>query len=385
MTTQFSVINNTALSALAPASPTPRPIEQDARELLAGRQFHVCGDNVLHAMDSVSLYTGGIFAAGTHAMSRVQRLQPQYPTVPMIAEPTAVRNYWATEDAPFLLDRDENDLIPPNLDWHLSMQRMAGSALAMTPTGQIKAGDSRTLKNALREANAIDRDDVLFTLPLSAGWLSNPDYARQVVKVIDRSRHPVALTFTDKKNPLESRKRMRAYRRLITETTGTVLAYRVDMFGFDAVAHGAIASAIGAYPSVRRLNPVGTRGSAIDPEDMAPHMLVGDMLRFVRTKQMRRVWFAEAEPFVCFCTVCDGQPIDRLFGTDHDRNTGHLHNLVEIGRLHDSTTGLAPSARLAAWDDQVKGALDTYPQLETHTGRPLPIPTDLEVWAEPVS
>jgi hypothetical protein len=385
MTTQFSVINNPALSALAPASPAPRTIEQDARALLTGRQFHVCGDNVLHAMGSVSPFAGGVFAAGAHAASRVQRLQRKHPTVPMIAEPAAVRNYWATEDAPFQLDGDENDLFPPNLDWHLSMQRMAGSALAMTPTGQIKPGDSRTLKNALREANTLDRDDVLFTLPLGAGWLSNPDFARQVVKVIDRSKHPVALTFTDKKNPLESRKRMRAYRRLIAETTGTVLAYRVDMFGFDAVANGAIASAIGAYPSVRRLNPVDARGSAIDPEDMAPHMLVGDMLRFVRTKQMRRVWFAEAEPFVCFCSVCDGQPIDRLFGTDEDRNTGHLHNLVEIGRLHESTVDLAPSARRSAWNEQLKGALDTYPQLETHIGRPLPIPADLEVWAEPVS
>lgn len=385
MTNQFSVVNNAALSGLAMAPPEPRGIEQNARALLTGRQFHVCGDNVLRALDYVSPFTGGVFAAGAHAASRVRRLRQAYPTIPLIAEPAAIRNYWANEDAPFQLEGDSDHLFPASLDWHLDEQRMDGSALAMTPTGQIKPGDSRTLKKALRDANALDREDVLFALPLGAGWLSNPDFARQVVKVLDRSAHPVALTFTDKKNPLESRKRMRAYRRIMAETSGTVLAYRVDLFGFDAVAHGAVASAIGSYPSVRRLNPVGTRGSAIDPEDMAPHMLVGDMLRFIRTKQMRRAWFVEAEPFLCFCTICEGQPIDRLFGTSEDRNTGHLHNVTEIGRLHDGTVGLSSSARLAAWKAQVNGALDTYPQLETHIGRPVSIPTDLDVWVEPIS
>jgi hypothetical protein len=117
---------------------------------------------------------------------------------------------------------------------------------------------------------------------------------------------------------------------------------------------------------------------------MAPHMLVGDMLRFVRTKTMRRLWFAAAIPFDCFCEVCDGQSIDRLFGTRADRALGHAHNVVEIRRLHDSTTGLSQAELAATWSNQVAGAMDTYPQLESHIGRPVVLPEDIKVWGEVV-
>lgn len=383
MTSQFSVISNARLN-ITPQAPAPRSIEDDAHALLTGRQFHVCGTNAEDAIDLIQPYTGGMFLTGQYAPAQVSRLQRTHPSLPMIAEPRAVRKYWANEDAPFQLDAADGELFPPSLDWTLSVQRLSGNALAMTPTGQIRAGDSATLKNALRAANELDRADILFTLPLEAGWLSNPDYVLQVIKVIDRSRHPVALTFTHNTNPLASRKRMRAYRRIFAETTGTVLAYRTDLFGFDARAHGAIASAIGAYPRVRRLTPVDGRGGAIDPADKAPHMLVGDMLRFVRTKHMRRNWFAEADPFVCFCPICNGRDIDRLFGTPADRTIGHMHNVIEIGRLHDATLGLTPTQLRAEWTAQVLAALDTYPQLETHLNRQVAIPTDLDVWAEPI-
>ena len=160
-----------------------------------------------------------------------------------------------------------------------------------------------------------------------------------------------------------------------------VLAYRADLVGFDALAHGAIASAIGSYPSLRRLTPVGGRGSSIDPEDMSPHMMLTDMLRFVRSTYMRRAWFPNAASIQCFCAVCRGADVDRLHGSDAERRIGHNHNVVALDTLFSSYIGLSTAERRALWAKQTAGALDTYPQLETHIGRPEKIDNLLTVWA----
>jgi hypothetical protein len=381
---QFSVVSNPSITATS-APRVQRDVESGhARDLLTARQFHVCGTNVLNTLQYVDETAGGIFITGQYAVQRMNTLRRLHPTIPMIVEPKAMTHYIATPEQPFVLPPD--DLFRTgDLAGALDDQREMGRDLAITPTGQIASGDSASLKAALFAANALDREDTLLALPLAANWLSDEAATRQVVRAIDRSRHPVALTFIDKANPLGSRKRMRAYRRLMSETSGTVLAYRVDLFGFDALACGAIASAIGAYPAARRLTPVGRGGSSADPEDKAPHMLIGDMLRFVRSKHMRRQWFAEAPPMRCYCMVCRGADIDRLYGEESDRVIGHQHNVLEIGRLFSAIGQLPPNQLRAAWTKLVAGATDAYPQLETHIGAPVRIPDDLSVWAGPVT
>jgi len=380
MSRTFSVVNNPSLSDSKRAS-SPRAIETgDALALLTDRQFHVAGDLILHSLPYVDPYAGGCFLTGKYATKRMTKLRPDHPSVPMVVEPAAIRNTYATEDAPFQISVDEDELFEPTLDFSLDLRRLDGGDLVMSPTGQIRAGDSAALKKALKMINELDRTDLLFTLPMQAGWLSVEHLTTQLIQVINRSRHPVALTFTDPTNPIASKKRLRAYRRVFEETTGTVLAYRTDLAGMDARAHGAIASAIGAYPSVRRLNPVGSGGRAIDPEDLSPHMLVGDMLRFVRSTHMRRVWFADADPFECLCGICRGEAIDRLHGPE-DRTEGHLHNMLELGRLHATTLGLTPGDLLTSWKSKVRDAVDTYPQLATHIGAPVKMPVDLTFWA----
>ncbi|YCH07398.1 hypothetical protein ACTAQJ_20295 [Arthrobacter sp. alpha11c] len=381
---QFSVINNPRIASSA-ATTIDRAVESgQAKRLLSRRQFHVCGDNVLHTLPYIDNAGGGVFLTGQFAAKRMNALRRYHPTIPMIAEPMSMTHHVAVPEQPFLLPPD-NLFHRGDLAGALDEQRSMGSDLAITPTGQIASGDSASLKAALFAANELDREDTLLALPLAANWLSDESATKQVIKAIDRSRHPVALTFVDQTNPLGSVKRMRAYRRLIHETTGTVLAYRVDLFGLDALTGGAIASAIGAYPAARRLNPVGKRGSSADPEDMSPHMLIGDILRFTRSTHMRRHWFAEAPAMRCYCMVCRGGVIDRLYGEEQDRAIGHHHNVLEIGRLFSALGNLPLEKMREAWEKLVGGAIDAYPQLESHIGAPIPIPKDLSVWAEPVT
>lgn len=377
----FTVVSNPSVAADFTRA-TRRSVERgDARALLTDRQFHIAGQDMLAECLHVNTDFGGVFLVGKRAPRLVNEIRRVNPLLPIVLEPLALKEHWATPTEPFLLDDDPHSIFPLTLDAALDLQLMSGSDLAVTPTGQIKAGDSASLKAALVEVNALDRKDILFALPMAAGWLSQEQYLRQLIAVINRSRHPVLLCFTSTTNPLESTKRLRAYRRLFDEVIIPIIAYRTDLAGFDALAHGALASAIGSYPSLRRLDPVGKHGFAVDPEDLSPHMLIDDMLRFVRSTHMRREWFAGATPIVCFCAICRGSDLDRLHGSNAERGIGHRHNVIGVDTLFSAHQGLTQPQRRRLWTRQTADALDTYPQLESHIGRSVKIPADLKVWA----
>jgi hypothetical protein len=377
----YSAIVNPSLTGLGLLRAT-RPVEKgDARAFLKDRLLHVAGNNVLDVAALVDPDTSGVIATGTHAIRRVKILRGRHPGLPLVIEPHAVGGYIATSAAPFEIPAAQpGQLFSPTLGSVLDSAIAHGSDIAITPTGQIAKGDSAALKEALAQVNRLDREDVVFLLNLAAGWLSDEFLRKQVVAVINRSRHPVALAFIDRKNPIESGKRLRAYRRIFLESTEDVFAYRVDMAGFDARAHGATGSAIGALPSARRVTPVGEGGRASDPTDLAPHMFVADLGRFSKSKMMRNVWFVARPGFTCSCAVCDGRPIDRLFHMAEDRAEGHLHNVLELERMHSATVGMTQDELHDWWHEFIAGVLNAYPQLETYIGRPVAVPADIVIW-----
>lgn len=373
----FTVVDNPS-TAPSSAFVAPRPVETgNALALLPNRQFHVSNVNAAGEAPLINASAGGIFLVGSRAPKTIHQIRQNNPGLPLILEPDAMRKHWATQDEPFLLS---GGLFQLTLEGELDWQRL-DSDLAITPTGQIRAGDSATLKAALREANKLDRTDTMLALPMASGWMNNDQLVKQLIAVINRSRHPVLLTFTSSSNPVGSARRAKAYRRIFQEATVPVVAYRTDLAGFDALAHGALASAIGSYPSLRRLTPVGGRGFAMDPEVKSPHMLITDMLRFVRSTHMRRVWFANAVSIQCFCVICRGADIDRLHGEPDDRRTGHNHNVVAIDNLFSSYLHLDESGRHDLWARQTAGAVDTHPQLAAHINQPVPVDNVLKVWA----
>lgn len=372
----FTVINNPSTAPSSLFIPSRTVERGDALAMLADRQFHVAGRNMGVEAGLIETNAGGAILVGDDAVAKVASIRAANPNLALVVEPRALRKHLATDVAPFQLSAT-------TLSDDLDQQRLY-SDLAITPTGQIRAGDSAALKAALREANELDRTDTLFAIPAFAGWLSEPHYVKQLIAVINRSKHPVLLTFIDGYNPVGSMKRAHSYRHVFQEATVPVVAHRADLIGFDALAHGAIASAIGSYPSTRRLNPFDHRGGPVsDPEGMSPHMLLTDMLRFVRSTHMRREWFAGVAPIQCFCVICRGADVDRLHEDEVERRVGHSHNVVNLDSLYSRYVGLSVPARRALWADQVQGALDAYPQLEAHLGRTLPVDSILEkVWAK---
>jgi hypothetical protein len=382
MASNYSVIQNPSTPNVLPELPRRQVEHGDARRLIAGRQMVVLGNGFHEAAPFIDATTSGMVLTGKHAASRVRRLKDEYRNIPLLIEPYSVEHHTATPDEPFLLPADDGGFFPMTLDAALDVQRGQHASIAMTPTGQIGKGDSASLKAALRDVEQVGhRSDTLFLLVLAAGWLSDPQLVKQVIAVINRSPVPVALAFVGTTNPVGSLPRLRAYRRIFVEVTQLVVPYRADLVAFDARAHGAPGSVVGLLPAMRRVTTVGKGGGAADPTDLAPHMLIGDLLRFARSKMMRNEWFADAASLICNCLVCQGRPIDRLYENETDRREGHLHNALELQRLHAMTIGMTPSQTNAWWHTFAAGALDTYPRLESHLGRALKIPADVEFWA----
>jgi len=383
---QFTVIDNRVLHA-APTTAPRRGVEfGDVQRLLTDRLLHVtaftAGIDPFQVARATDPASGALVLTSGRAHRQIAALRAAHPDLPMILEPKAIRDHTATPEEPFLLPQDDDLLIRPSLEGALDLQLMNGNPIALTPTGQITAGDVDSLKAALKMANTVRRPDTLFMLPVTAAWLSNELHFRLLQKVVQRSELPVAIAIIDRKNGIESGIRLRRYRELIADAQNVVVAWRVDLVGFDALAHGALAASIGAHPSARRLNPVGRGGRAMDPEDLAPHMLVTDLLGFKRSKVLRQSYFADAPALLCSCPVCQDAPIDRLFGSTAERCEGHAHNVHELNRLFEGFKGGTRAERSAHWTAVVRAALDEYPALETHIGKQLKLPADLRIWRD---
>lgn len=382
----FTVVENSMLKVHG-ARPDPRPIERgDARALLRDRQFHVCNSNAIEALPLLTAGQSGMFVAGQDSPRRVMTLRHRFPGIPIIIEPKSVREYRATAERPFFVE----DVSPlgtnPSLSDLLDVQISLGSDIAVTPTGQITAGDILTLTSVIAQASALDRKDLLIMLPLEANWLSNSTYTDQLIQELSRSRHPVALAFVDPNNPVGSARRMNALRRVVSSSSGDLVVYRTNLFGFEALSLGALSSAIGALPSVRRLIPVGhpSRGPR-DPEDKSPQMLIGDILQFMPSKLMRRSWFVSVPPLSCFCMICKGDAISRLSEIPSDRILGHQHNVLEIDRIFSQFLGHTVEQKRALWFSMIAEAKGQFPQLSSYLEKEIPVPSDLEIWSRPIT
>jgi hypothetical protein len=386
MPNQYSVISNQNLRSAVPAPASPRRVEVGrARDLLRGRQLFILGEDVVEAAPWVNTPCTGIVTTGAYGPRQARQLKDAHPDKALIVEPSRIEGehgYWATPEDPFFLGNSDM-LIRPNLGDALDELRAAHSMIAITPTGQMRAGDTEALKAALTLSNDIDREDTAFLIPIGGKVLDRVDTVQQLIAVINRSRHPVLLALSSDTNPVHNDRRRRAYRRVFQEATNMVIPWRTDISGFDARAYGAAGMAIGVIPSKRRLTPVGrTGGQSADPSDKAPHMFIGDLLRFVRSTELRRHWFVDVESISCTCGICEGQPIDRLFHSDEDRLIGHLHNALDLQRLHAQTLEFIDADLPTWWAAQAAAALDAYAQLESHLGRAVTIPDDVTFWSQ---
>src|SRR6185437_14852750 len=120
-----------------------------------------------------------------------------------------------------------------------------GASFATTPSCFVRAADSPALKSLMRQAMAIERDDVVVTVPVAVAWLRDGP-VDQLAAVLERIPHPKAVILGGQRDPLSNVKNgPRNLRRLVRDIA-EISVWRTDLAAFDTLVHGGLGGSIGA-------------------------------------------------------------------------------------------------------------------------------------------
>ncbi|MEH3089292.1 MAG: hypothetical protein PGN24_06715 [Microbacterium arborescens] len=354
----------------------PRPADTEAARRLGTRVLVLASAEAEATAPYVDPTVSGLIVTGANAHRTVRTLRRQYPDLMMLVEPTSTA-VWATKEAPFVLET--SGLFEEKLGDVLDAQLQVGASVAVTPTAVFQAGDSEAMKAALKQANDLDRDDFVFLLPVHYRWLDESNI-KQLIAIVTRSRHPVAIALADSSaNPLAHKGAIPSYRRLF-EAAPWAMPWRADLAAFDALAHGARAAAIGQLPSLRRLAFPDKGGFSSDKSDMSPHVLLANLLRYRRSSKMQQEWYASAQADTCSCQHCGGRDIDRFNGSDEQRLQAHLHNLHETTTMRREIDGLTTEQIAAWWKRRLLDVEYERQALKGRIGADVKTTPDVEEW-----
>ena len=296
---------------------TPGQSRLSVRKALRDRCLTVIGlDEATSMARYLDTSRGGLVISSTRGIGKVRAIHATFPGLVIASDPKAAEVRAATAETPLDLP-DSGDLFGEmTLEQVINDQLSCGADIGVVPGRHVEAEDSASLRALIDAANTVERDDVIVRVPCAYPWL-RPENHRQLAAILGTSRHPVALSPAGWADPLDN-KGVPAGIRMITDAIEGLIIWKTDLAGLDAVARGALASAIGVVPSLRHSVPPGGRGKAIDPADKQPKVLLPKLLRYVRVSHLHDEWFVSTKPWTCDCAACHGRPVDRFTSSKED-------------------------------------------------------------------
>lgn len=351
------------------------------RRRIHGRVFVLIGEDAENYADVVNDACSGLVIGGKGALEEVRRMAHSHPDRMLAVDPWLSEKVYASEEAPFILevaDEDAPALLPaPTLEEYLQAQIKVGATFATTPTGVMRAGDRRTLKKAIRQVNDLDRDDVVFYVPLEPAWFTLANI-KGLIGVLSACEHPVAIAIADS-NGDPYTKVLPALRSVVASLSYAMM-WRSDLAGLDLMAHGAKAASIGVLPAKRAAKVPDSFRRASDKTDRRPQVLRPELLRYVRTSYMRDEWYAATEPQLCWCKVCDGREIDRFSKATESRLEAHRHNAVTLVALIENVGNLVGDKNW--WRVVARDAVAEHTVLGGQLGRKVEPPASVDAFAD---
>jgi hypothetical protein len=272
----------------------------------------------------LNLDHGGLVLCGKNAYTRARELRLQGYGGILVIDQAACESEAATKDEPFA--RPEGRLFGDRLDDVFQQQLDCGADVVLTPTRYVHAGDAAALKGVMSAARAIERDDVIVTVPVAVSWLRDESLP-QLMEVLKRIPHPKALILGGQFNPLDAfAAAPKNLRQLFMELPDLGL-WRTDLAAFDCMAHGGLFGAIGAGGSLRHLPPQDEDPQSSNfPGAHFPSVLVPDLLGFFRADLLAPKYANVLAPR-CSCLVCNEGLLDRFNRRDGStRAAAHGHN-----------------------------------------------------------
>lgn len=370
----------TALRALA-ASPAPLAPPGAAAALTDRILVHAAWDTARALRPILPTQGSGLVLRGAKRLTGCRELRDTGYDGVVLTDPEGYAQAAATEENPFVLgDPDENTLFTPSLDEVLDWQRQAGATVALTPTGYLHAGDGAALKAAATTVAGLDRDDVLFSVPLDIAWFT-AEHIGLLIAVLSRLATPKAVFLGAQFDPLERYKAAAMNLRRLEAEAGHIAVLRTDLTGIDALCHGAFAASIGTGGSLRHIVPAGQppRSGKNDP---SPSVLYAPVMTFFKGSTLAER-YANDPPPTCPCRTCHGRALDTFLSTD-DSDAAHAHNILtwtEWVTVLRAQPTLAD--RAALWRRYCHDAVQQCEILNTALGQDgaFTAPTALAAWA----
>ncbi|MGW1130472.1 hypothetical protein [Streptomyces griseoluteus] len=356
--------------------------------LLQGRVLlHEHARNIPRPRRALDDELSGVVMTGANADARAFQLRTDvgYEGT-LLIDSAAYSTYTATAEEPFMAPPDE---LFATVDDSLNFQKARGATAALTPTGYIPPASSRALKAVMRDANRIERDDTLVSLPIDVTWL-NRENIGQLIAVCAKIRHPKAVILFRQFDPLEQGKDVPAnLRRLFTEVEHMALL-RTDLAALDVLAHGALCAGIGVQSSLRHAIPpdekaqIGKRGGG----PTYPHVLMPQLMCFKGAESLSNL-YANVDPATCDCEECKGRGLDRFFLPDGDtRREADNHTIVTwSGWVSEMASYRAGTERKTWWRNKCAAAVDRYALENQRIGQGassksgFQVPPPLKAWA----
>lgn len=333
-----------------------RPVV-DAATLLSDKMLTLGGEDILGLAGGVDMDDGGVVAVGSKAAQTVRRLRAGYPDLLLVQQPDAHTWHAATAEMPLSIDvpADEEGAdvlfsVPMRLEDHLDAQITNGASMAVLPVGYIPNVKS-VLTAVMKRARDVERTDTVVHLPLDFSWMRE-DSVRKVIAAVKMSPHPVAISLAHNQDPSSQKGVVEGLRRLFGEAPAAF--WYADLGGLDALAHGALAAAIGVSSTYRHIVAPTNTAFSPNPLDRTPNVLSVDLLRYKRAAQMTVEWYASKPAPVCTCPPCDGRSLDSFSRSTEDILRAHQHNLHQLTQLHAQLRA-APNRDLW-WDDRLRDA-----------------------------
>ena len=268
-------------------------------------------------------------------------------------------------------------------DYWLDQQREHRVAAYLSPSPYIPAGDVKQLRRVLdagREfctAAQHGTPAVAFTVVAAdRRWLS--DLAPTFAAVLSRAETPIALILADREDPLGSRASVEGLVRVLACHPHVALL-RTDAAAFGALAHGAVAAAIGTITTLRHLVPPGSPGFA-PIRDKTARVLVGPLLQYIAGSTLAE-YKRDDGLLDCDCEVCGGASL-RRFEDEDLLLEAHRHNVATCRRVADVLRAQPPRRRPTAWAAMCSSALVMSERLEEQTEYPVDQPMSLRAWAD---
>lgn len=368
------------LAALADQRGAARP--EGRFDALVDRVLVYARPNQVPAvLPHLSADRGGLVLAGANAYQRVQRLRDADYTGPVLVDPARYEKHYATPEQPFIMPSDQLETLP--LGDLLDQQRRAGATATLTPTGYFRAGDTDSMRAAVRQVLALRRDDLILVAPLDVSLVDRA-YFRQTKAILAAAGCPIALVLGKQFDPLDQ-----APRRIIAnlrELAGTIplMPIRTDFNALDLVAHGAFAGAIGTGGSVRHTVEPNQVPKSFGNKDRSPSVLFPELASWWRGSKIAKLYGArEGMAPRCWCVVCGGKRLTR-FLAQNDQNEALAHAIaVWSGWAADLLAARTMDGRAEYWRNLCAGAVFHHEILATQLGRlePLKTQNSIQQWA----